>query len=294
MTVGGVDVSESLMIDCQDIPIFIISYNRYGCLKKIVERLHDDGYNNVIIVDNASTDKELLDYLNDNSHLYKVVSLKKNYGHRVVWECGLFDEVIKNEYYVVTDPDIIPIDECPNDYIQKFYELLIKYPQYTKAGFSLMLSDLPASYKYRTDIWRWESFFWENQVENKDAYIAELDTTFALYRPAKDLNLRWYEENFYSALRTEKPYVARHLSWYIDSSQEMKDDGYFQGNEIQTSLNENAMESFNVEVIHKLYLKSKVDLYEILKRIHGENEKSMSFKNVLKSCWLLLRVKLFK
>ena len=54
------------------------------------------------------------------------------------------------------------------------------------------------------------------------------------------------------------------------------------------------MESFNVEVIHKLYLKSKVDLYEILKRIHGENEKSMSFKNVLKSCWLLLRVKLFK
>ena len=278
-----------------DIPIFIISYNRYTCLKQLVTRLQNDGYKNIIIVDNKSEDETLLQYYKSlaSSQSCKVVRLEENYGHRVIWESGEFSDIIENQYYVVTDPDIIPVEECPGDYIEKFYNLLIKYPQYTKVGFSLMLSDLPVEYKYRTDIWRWESFFWEHPIDGGAAYVADLDTTFALYRPVKKLNNDWYYEDFYSALRTEKPYMARHLSWYVKSHDESIEElNYFRNNKIQTSLNDEAMSYLNTQLIYKLYLRSSDDIYEILKRMCDNNNKSISAINVLKACWLLLRKKI--
>ena len=37
---------------------------------------------------------QTLAYLKDLS--YKVVFFKKNYGHHVLWDCGLFDDIIKS------------------------------------------------------------------------------------------------------------------------------------------------------------------------------------------------------
>jgi nucleoside-diphosphate-sugar epimerase len=51
------------------------------------------------------------------------------------------------------------------------------------------------------------------KVENGN-YISEIDTTFALYRPENLFNKR---SNFFKAIRTKVPYIARHGGWYIDS-----------------------------------------------------------------------------
>ena len=113
-----------------------------------------------------------------------MIFFKKNYGHHVLWDCGLFDDIIKSEYYVLTDPDVLPIEECPSDYVEQFYRILEQHPEKTKVGFALKLDDLPENYKYKYDIIRFESFYWEKRMQYQfPIYDAPIDTTFALYRP---------------------------------------------------------------------------------------------------------------
>lgn len=51
------------------------------------------------------------------------------------------------------------------------------------------------------------------------------------------------------------------------------------------------MNYLNTQLIYKLYLRSSDDIYEILKRMCDNNNKSISAINVLKACWFLLRKK---
>lgn len=103
------------------IPIFIISYNRKNDLSFIVKRLLKDGYTNLIILDNASTESSLIEYLRHiKDERINVVFLEKNYGHGVLWECHQFDDIIESQYYVLTDPDVFPINDCPNNYVEVF------------------------------------------------------------------------------------------------------------------------------------------------------------------------------
>lgn len=64
-------------VDFYNIPIFIISYNRKETLKLCIERFQKDGYKNLIILDNASTDESTLAYLKDLSCKVRWSFLKK-------------------------------------------------------------------------------------------------------------------------------------------------------------------------------------------------------------------------
>lgn len=208
----------------KNIPIYIISFNRLDVLKIMLNRLTQDGYENIHIIDNASTNKDLMEFLKNCP--YDVVFMDKNWGHKVFWESGFFDNIIENEYYVVTDPDVLPIEECPSNYIQYFYDILEKYPLKWKVGFSLKIDDIPNSFKYKMEVIRAESFFYDyDRILSKSPllYDAEIDTTFALYRPGKQ-----HKENFYSAIRTGYPYAARHLPWYTDSDCKTEEDMRYQ------------------------------------------------------------------
>lgn len=272
--------------DFKNIPIFIISYNRKEVLQRCIERFQGDGYKNLIVIDNASTDKELLSYL--KSLDIKIFFLNKNYGHHVLWDCGLFDDIIKKQYFVLTDPDILPIEECPTDYILQFYRILQLYPEKIKVGFSLKLDDLPETYKYKYDIIRFESFYWEKKIKYEfPIYDAPIDTTFALYRPLGGYDYK----TFYDGIRTGYPYIARHLGWYIDNfSQE---DYYSQAkNEFSTSLNDNAMDDFRRNVIGQLSLRQSLSIYPMIKDIYTINyiKKHASWFSVLQ-CVLYLLLK---
>ena len=77
------------------------------------------GLRNIHIIDNASTYPPMLEYLKQTP--YTVHYMQRNQGHMVFFSDDEFKSVRENEYYVLTDPDIIAIEDCPSDFMDYFY-----------------------------------------------------------------------------------------------------------------------------------------------------------------------------
>lgn len=249
----------------REIPIYIISFNRVNELRRCLERYLADGYENIHIVDNASTNSELLSYLKTvPCHVHY---MKRNWGHHVLWDSGEFDDVILTQPYVLTDPDILPAPGCPDDYVERFYEELLRHPEKTKVGFSLRLDDIPDAYPYKYDVIHYELFYWEKHLHEPDGslwYDAPVDTTFAVYRPGKIPN-----DHFIDGIRSAAPYVAQHLGWYMDFAS--KDAGvqeYIQsGRKYSTSVNPDLIRGFCFETILRLLETRQLCVGELMQHI---------------------------
>jgi glycosyltransferase involved in cell wall biosynthesis len=189
-------------------PVFIISFNRLTYLQKLIAWLEKNSFSNIIVVDNNSSYPPLLAYL--DALPYNVVRLKENLGHLAIWKCGLFADTLSRVYFIVTDPDILPMNDCPEDVLLQFYNRLIAYPHIAKCGFSLILDDIPAAYPLRESLMAVERPYWNVPLPDASGYFAPIDTTFALYRPGiTPDNPGWLE-----GIRLAPPYAARHLPWY--------------------------------------------------------------------------------
>ncbi|MBL8227786.1 MAG: tetratricopeptide repeat protein [Bryobacterales bacterium] len=200
------------------IPIVINCRDRVSGVHLLIEWLLRAGYQYLILLDNNSTYPPLLRYyagLKDSRiHIRR---LPANLGHTAIWRCGLaswFGEVP----FVYTDPDVVPVEDCPHGAIQHLRELLNAHPQASKAGLSLRIDDLPACFAHRDAVIAHESPFWRRPLSG-GCYDAPVDTTFALYRPGA-----WYQ---LTAVRAACPYSARHLPWYRDSSVITDEDRYY-------------------------------------------------------------------
>jgi FkbM family methyltransferase len=201
-------------------PIFIISRDRLTPLRNLVDWLETAGYRRLVIVDNASTYPPLVEYLASSAHT--VLRLSENIGHRAPWASGAVDEFARGQWYVVTDPDVLPIGECPPDALEHFHRLLLRYPTYEKAGFGLKIDDLPAHYAHRSEVRAWEKQFERKRLE-RGVYQARIDTTFALYRPSDGS----YRHQSRRSIRSGHPYLARHLPWYADSAHPTPEEAYY-------------------------------------------------------------------
>ena len=201
----------------RNVPVIINNFNRYTCLLNLVNALEKSGINNIYIIDNCSTYPRLMEYYRKTKHI--VFRLNKNIGHLSLWETHIF-KLFKKDYYVYTDPDIIPIDECPSIFIDYFKSILDNYPEYDKVGFGLKIDDLPDYYNLKKEVVNWEKQYWEREIAPQ-LYDAKIDTTFALYRPGKagGAELR--------ALRTGFPYIARHVPWYLDADNLPEEEIYY-------------------------------------------------------------------
>ena len=193
--------------DVYQTPVFVISFNQLSYVKQMVMWLKKYGFTNIHIVDNKSTYKPLLEYLKKVDCV--VHHMDKNYGHAVVWTSGKFDDIITKQCYIVSDCDIAPNPNLPKDFMHNLYQILGQYPYITKVGFALNIKDLPNT-KINKTVKQWESKFWNKEIE-KDLYYADIDTTFALYRPGK---LTMNTKQFYSALRLAGDMTAIHLPWF--------------------------------------------------------------------------------
>ena len=207
--------------DFKNIPIIINNRNRYTYLLKLISWLEVNGYKNIYIIDNASTYEPLIKFYNQTS--YKVFYLSENVGHLSLWKTG----VIKNfekDYYVYTDPDVVPTDNCPDDVLEYFFSILNQYSNIEKVGFGLKIDDLPDCYLDKEKVISWESKFWTKSIQ-KEVYDAAIDTTFALYKPfTNGLN---YVQN---SLRTGGNYQLQHLPWYEDSNHPSEENLYYKNN----------------------------------------------------------------
>lgn len=218
----------------EKIPIYILSYNRLSYLEKIISYLENKNLRNIIIIDNASTYPPLLEYY--TTLKYPIIKMDQNYGHSVFFEHRYFRRIRWFSHYVYTDPDVLPILDCPSDFMSVFYDYLRLHKTIYKIGFSLKIDDIPDDYEYKSEVISWESRFYDCDISTDGIplYDAPIDTTFALYRPKI-----FAPRNFYSALRTGFPYQARHLPWYKRRDDLTDEDKYYIASTVKTTGNWN-------------------------------------------------------
>lgn len=212
-------ISQLPVIIDKDLPILFNTRDRYAPLEKMIKWLGSRGFTNIIFVDNDSTYPPLLELFSNPT--YQLVPLGRNAMHKAPWESMAVRFFTKGRPYIVSDPDIVPDEKCPKDMIKYLAKLLNEHPGYNKAGLGLRIDNLPSSNNQRDDIISWEKRFWDKKSTiAPNVYAAELDTTFALYRPRT-----WW---FLSpSLRTGEPYVALHEPWYQSSSDPSEDFLYY-------------------------------------------------------------------
>ena len=158
-----------------------------------------------VFIDNGSDYKPLLDYYKTTP--YQVIQLNVNHGHTCVWipELKIFERLGIKDRYIVSDPDL-DLTSVPDDFLSVMNEGLNKYPHYSKCGLSLEINDLPPTEEGYFIRYRCEAQYWKDPLDNM-YFRAATDTTIALYRE----DCREYT---HSAIRTNRPYTARHLPWY--------------------------------------------------------------------------------
>lgn len=199
------------------LPVIINVRDRFAPLRDLVAWLERVGQREIHLCDNASTYEPLLDYLAASPH--HVVRLGENLGHRAPWLSGLVTELGLDRPFIVTDPDVVPSEECPDDALDVFLDVLLRYPELDKVGFSLRLDDLPRHYAHRDAVLRWEAQFWQRRHAS-GFWQAAIDTTLAVYRPGE------HHQND-RAVRSPHPYVARHMPWYQDSGRPDPEQTYY-------------------------------------------------------------------
>ncbi len=147
-------------------------------MQKQIDWLEKAGQRHIYIIDNASNNPQLIDYYENTPHT--VIKLTANIGYKALWDTCIH-LWFKGLPYVYTDPDILPVDNCPHDVVNYFHEILKKQPHINKVGFALKIDDIPDYYPQKKDVIKWETKFWCNPISD-NLYKADIDTTFALYR----------------------------------------------------------------------------------------------------------------
>ncbi|MFD2542032.1 glycosyltransferase family 2 protein [Lacinutrix gracilariae] len=206
----------------KEIPIVIISFNQLFYLKQLVAFLIKHEFTNLVIIDNNSTYQPLLDYLDTIEKQVKIYRLQENIGHLSFWKTESIFKKYSKGYYVVTDADIVPDANCPDDFMVTFRNLLDEAYTRTKVGFSLKVEDIPDTNPNKEKIKQWEAQFWKTKVK-PNVFKAHIDTTFALYRP----NYKYQRKGFTQGWRTDYPLQAKHGGWYIDINNLSEEQEYY-------------------------------------------------------------------
>jgi len=191
---------------------FIINYNRLTLPRNMALWLFDRGVE-PIFIDNKSDYPPLVKYYSNCP--FQVLFMKANYGHKVFWDCKLYELLKPNERYILTDPDL-DLEGIPDDFLTVLNEGLNKYREYNKCGFSLEINDLPDTPEGNLIRNQVEPRYWRRR-KGKMYFNAPIDTTFALYRERSN-------RYFHEALRTDRPYTAKHIPWYYYHISELPED----------------------------------------------------------------------
>jgi hypothetical protein len=179
-------------------PIYINNRDRVTTTKAMVDWLISAGETRITILDNDSTYPPLLEWYKQLPASVRIDYLGDNLGPHALWLRGY--HLAQDTPFIYTDSDLIPDENCPKDLIKKLYDLLTARPGTRKVG--------PGLLGPRPD-WEHECGFWSRRY-NQEAFIAPIDTTFALY-PAQAPHGLDGNNN----LRMDRPYVFKHWPSYL-------------------------------------------------------------------------------
>lgn len=198
-------------------PVIINCRDRVTPLAEFVAWLEGMGVQEIILLDNDSAYEPLLAYYEQTPH--RVIRLDRNYGKYALWHTASLEST-RGEYFVYTDPDVLPDAGCPSDVFGRLRDVLDRYRGINKAGLGLLIDDLPVDHPYREQVVAWERGYWQWPLE-PGVYFAPIDTTLALYRPGAPPRPT-------DAARTGRPYVARHLPWYSNPLAPSDEDAFYE------------------------------------------------------------------
>ena len=125
-----------------------------------------------------------------------------------MWQWELFRQACGTGRYVVTDPDVVPAQDCPADWLATWAGCWIFTPAGRRRGWACARTISRRITATRDQVVAWESQFARSQV-NPGIFGAPVDTTLALYHPLSD-----WDRFTLAALRTGEPYPADHLAWH--------------------------------------------------------------------------------
>jgi hypothetical protein len=199
-------------------PVLIICRDLLSPLQKLISWLEERSLTNIVLLDNDSSYPPLLRFFEESPH--QVIPLGDNVGAEAPWKREAIPLLAHGGYLIVTDPDILPVEDCPADFLERWLELHTRYASCRKIGFGLKIDDIPDHYRLKDEVIEWEAQFWRVELE-KDVYFAAIDTTFALYKPGA------YDYFRYPAIRTGGRYMARHVPWYADSDELSAEQSYY-------------------------------------------------------------------
>ena len=210
----------------KNIPIIINNRNRLTFLLDLIKALEIRGYKNIFIIDNDSTYEPLLNfYKNCPYHIFR---LEKNVGHLALWDTKIYKK-FERSFFVYTDSDVVPSQDCPLNFLEIFLDKMKEDKSIMKIGLSLKINDLPDHYSNKKDVIEWESQFNKTLTSDGGYFIANVDTTFALYRPFMSGG-----SSRMRMLRSKAPINAHHMPWYNDSNN-LSDEELFYLNNSKTS-----------------------------------------------------------
>lgn len=187
---------------------FIIFRDRVSYARQCFTSLKAAGLD-VHVADHDSTWPAALIWLEElEQQGIPVLRRRENAYPWKLWEWGQFRKSVWSdpEPYLVTDPDVVPANNCPADWPARMRDVLVR-SGCIKVGLSLRLDRLPP--ERRDEVLAAESGFWTDEWE-PGVFRANVDTTLAMYRPYTEYPLF----SLGPSLRLGPPYLADHLGWY--------------------------------------------------------------------------------
>lgn len=206
----------------QKIKAYVTMFNRLTWAKKYCEDLAAAGLE-VILIDNNSTYPPLLEWYKDCP--YEVIRMKENH-----WAWVYFTHVRKlgdDRFVIVTDSDL-DISEVPLDWPEVLMNGLTKNKvRAWKAGLSIEINDLPDN-ELVCKVVEHEREMWQTKRTPEGFYVSSMDVGLALYDFDFEGGTRGIGKPFwYDAIRAPRPYVMRHLDWYLTKETVTEEDLYY-------------------------------------------------------------------
>ncbi len=191
-------------------PCIVITRDRVSCTQLCVESLEQNPDIEIHLVDHNSTYPLMLDYLLESRH---PVYFCEDKTAQSLWDWPHLQEIVGDQPYLVTDPDITLSPSCPDDWLCRLSDELWN-GGWAKVGLGITLDDLPDT-DLAAKVKDWETPFWMTPSRSGMAYKAPVDTTLALYRPLTERP----QFALVPAARLAPPYLIRHLPWYREFDQ---------------------------------------------------------------------------
>jgi hypothetical protein len=204
------------------IKVFVTMFNRFTWALPLLRDFERAGCE-VILIDNNSTYPPLLEWY--KTCPYKVHRMDKNHLAWAFFTTELYQQYIEDRYFIISDSDM-DISRVPTDFVDVLFKALesANAPVW-KAALPYDIYDLPDNEYTKVAVGANSGQF---EYPNEQGYFkCDTDLGIALYDRSRRGDNPTKELNWYASVRLPRPYMCRHLDWYLTEETLREEDRYY-------------------------------------------------------------------